>query len=171
MRFRNILASLLAVTVVYGFAQTQTQTPAPTQGKKAPKPKKQAPEVIIIDPIDKTGAKDEESFDRHLFARAGVLGAFKLKKIDDVSPAEIQGTIDQLQIDFKNSDNWTSDNFDKLSEPWKASMVAAITVDSLKGAWVDSGTKNPTISATADFTVWLYDVKKQKFIVEKQPSH
>jgi hypothetical protein len=171
MKLRIVFACLLALSLGAAYAQDATQTPAHAHSKKASKPKKHDPEVIIIDPIDKTGAKDEESFDRHLFARAGVLGAFKFKKIGDISPAEIQGTADQLQVDFKNQDNWTPDNFDKLAEPWQASYVAAITVDGLKDASVDSSSKNPTITASADFTVWLYDVKNKKFIVDHASSH
>lgn len=170
MRFCLLVALFIAICSVGTVAQTSGQQTNPPP-KKQKKPKKIGPEVIILKVIDKTGATGEESLDRSLFARAGILTAFNKKKVEDISPAEIQGTIDQLQIDFGNPDNWTPDNFDKLSEPWKASYVAGAIVDAIGDAKVTPGTKDPSITDTADITIWLYDVRLKKFNVEKLSSH
>jgi len=169
MRTSVLLAALLLLSSVGALAQSGGQQAPATPHKKV-KPKKVEPKVIILKVVDKTGATGEESLDRSLFARAGVLTVFKFKKIEDISPAEIQGTIDQLEIDFSKPENWTSDNFDKLAEPWEATYIAGVTVDALQDAKT-VGAKDPSVMAEADFTVWLYDVKLHKFLVEHESSH
>lgn len=172
MRIPLFLAGILLLCCcAIAIQNSSQQTSPPPKQKKAAKPKKHGPEVILLKILDKTGATGDESTYRGMFARAGALHVFKVKKIEDISPAEIQGTMDQLEIDFAKPENWTPENFDKLAEPWDATYVAAATVDSLEPAKVTAGTKNPMIMAGADVTIWLYDVKQHKFIVEHQSSH
>ncbi len=172
MRIPFFLAAILLLgCCAFAVQGSSQQSSPPPKQKKAAKPKKKGPEVILLKVLDKTGATGDESLDRSLFARAGALHVFKVKKIDDVSPAEIQGTMDQLEIDFTKPENWTAENFDKLAEPWEATYVAAASVDSLEPGKAGSGGKNPMVMAGADVTVWLYDVKQHKFIVEHQSSH
>ena len=134
---------------------------------KKPKPKKLGPQVIILKVLDHTGATGEASVLRYEYARAGLLNGFNKRKIISISPAEIQGTIDQLQIDFSKTDTWTPDNFERLSDPWSAAFVAGETLDAVDET--KPSKKGDRIMATVSVTLWLYSVKDHKFIAQSQP--
>ncbi|HEY3780043.1 MAG TPA: hypothetical protein VGL56_03090 [Fimbriimonadaceae bacterium] len=167
-----ILAGLLLITSVGASAQDGKDHAIPPvpKAKKAPKSKKKGPEVIVLKILDQSGATGQDSLNRSLYANVGILNDFDKKKIDIISPAEVMGTIDQLEIDYSKSDNWTPDNLDKLANPWEASYVAAAVINSIGEPKVIPG-KTPMVSGEADITIWLYDVKEHKFLAQAQPYH
>jgi hypothetical protein len=169
MRIRALLICLLLACVSLVIAQDSKHTKAP-KPPKPPKKKKHVPTVLILPVANLTGAGQEESDFTSLYARAGMLKVFGEKKIQIVSPAEVQAEQDQLGIDLKLPVNWTQENFDKIAADREADWVAAATLTAISDSAPDLGANPkkiaPSLTAMVTLSSWLYDVKNHAFLMQ-----
>jgi len=141
------------------------QAPQPQEAPKKPKKEKPARRgtyVLILPVLDHTGAQDDESSIRSLYARAGMLNAFHKRKWEIVPRIVTQGVQDQTQIDVSKTDNWTPENLEKLAEGIECQYVAAAELLDLQPS---------DRRAEANIAAWLYDVKQHKFVMQGEKVH
>lgn len=176
---RTVLVLLCLFLLSFPATSVAGQQTAHPKHQRAPKPKRHEPTVVIVQPIDTTTEIDSESQMRKLYARAGLLKVFSTdKKYDDVPPAEMQGGVDQLGIDFTTTTNWTADNFGKLAKALEGDYVAGVELISLNvgppaNAKPAKNAKNgpSLLDASIDIACWLYDAKTQKMLLSGDKLH
>jgi hypothetical protein len=150
---------------------------APAWGQKKPRPPKKEKKghyTILLPVVNLTGITGEEADFQSLYARAGLLKVFSERRFDILSPAEMQVTAEQNRLDLKTPSVWTSENLDKLADPWGAPYVAGIELlsvqDQEEPAPLNKKKAMANVNAHVKVAAWLYETKTHKFLMENTPS-
>src|SRR2546421_1419697 len=165
------VSAVLALSIGICTGQTPEHKKETPKKARKEKPIRRGTFVFILPVLDHTGAQKEESSIRSLYARAGMLNAFSRRKLEIVPRIIAQGLEDQAQIDVSTTDNWTSENLDKLAQGAECQYIAAAELTALQSS--ETGSKRDPFSARAavDISAWLYDVKNHEFLLQNEKSH
>lgn len=141
----------------------------------APQSKKNRDWLLLLPVQFKTEMNEDEMKPVRLLIRGQTVNDWEAKGIPTISPVQMSLTEKDLGLKLDDLEGWDKGVIDKLIEHWKPRYVALIVVDQLEsreGAIsTPPGTPPPpggVLITDAKVSGWLWDVKTNNFIFEKQ---